>query len=423
MKKFLDIYLDILYRYSTSNYLNVIPDSYLQKISPNNVFGRIWISLKWVFRDIINPFRTIFIKNNINESNPSGKIWIFISSKNHYDSIGFLRESIKDSIIVVPHVRRLDIADFIFPYYLKIFYLVKLPVLWLGLLLQQQKIASRYFNFLFESIGVYEISIQNLKKYRPQAIIFANDHIIKHRALLLASEKLGIKNFYLQHATITKEYPPLKFDYALLEGKDAYEKYKYCGRIKSEIKFVGMPKFDDFVKKRKIKNKNKIEIIGIAINPFDDFIYVYQLIEKLNNDLPGVKIFLRLHPQEKRILNSDTLEFKYSNPHSEKAFEFLNSIDLLISGDSSIHLEAALLYCPSIIFGFNSENFIADYYEYVHNGLIPKANNLEDIVNKIKQYDFKFNINKIKHYNDVIGTEWEGRSKELIVNILNKCLN
>ena len=134
-----------------------------------------------------------------------------------------------------------------------------------------------------------------MKKLKPKAIIFANDHIIKHRALLLASKSLGIKNFYLQHASITKEYPPLKFDFALLEGKDALDKYMDCGEVSSEIKFVGMPKFDDFAKYKKDKKRSKIRTIGIATNPFDDFKYVNLLIEKLNNDfeqlwLQGTKI-------------------------------------------------------------------------------------------------------------------------------------
>lgn len=417
--KYINIYIDILYRYSTSNYLNIISKSYLEKISPSNLLGRLWISMGWIIRDSINPIRTLIIKNMRPEVNPKGKIWIFISSKNHFDSIGFLQKTLDNTIIVVPHSRKLEMTDYIFPYYFKLFYYIKLPILWIGLLYQHNNIAKRYFNFLFEAIGIYEISIKYLKKLNPKAIVFANDHIPKHRALLLAAKQLNIKTFYIQHASISNTYPPLSFDVALLEGKDSLNKYKLCGKIGSEVKFVGMPKFDGFVKHRK-EIRNNIISIGIAANPLDDLKYIYQLIHVLNLNFKRKRVCLRMHPQDKRTLQHNHLDYEISDPNKEKAFDFLRNIDFLISGESSIHLEAALLYIPSITFGFNDKNHVPDYYEYVKNGLIKKVHDMAEIIDIIRNNKYTVNVEKLKYYNDVVGTKWEGKSKDLITGIITK---
>ncbi len=129
MKKYINIYLDILYRYSSSNYLDVISKSYLEKISPSNIFKRLWICLVWLVRDITNPILTLYLKTRIREINPKGKIWIFVASNNHFDSIGFLKETLEDAIFVVPHIHKLEMTDFIFPYYFKVFYYFKFPFL------------------------------------------------------------------------------------------------------------------------------------------------------------------------------------------------------------------------------------------------------------------------------------------------------
>jgi CDP-glycerol glycerophosphotransferase (TagB/SpsB family) len=127
-----------------------------------------------------------------------------------------------------------------------------------------------------------------------------------------------------------------------------------------------------------------------------------------------------MHPQDKRIIRKGSVQFEYSNSNEESAFNFLSKIDLLISGDSSIHLEAALLHIPSIIYGFNKKNLIGDYYEYAKNGLVHHAQDDQEIVSKIETNDFNLNFDILKYYNAVSGTKWEGRSKELIIQTLKE---
>lgn len=76
--------------------------------------------------------------------------------------------------------------------------------------------------------GVYFISRLLFNFYgKPKAMVFSNDHTTLPRAFLKAAQDEGIKTIYLQHASVSKKipFPPLEFDYALLEGHDALEKY------------------------------------------------------------------------------------------------------------------------------------------------------------------------------------------------------
>ncbi len=51
------------------------------------------------------------------------------------------------------------------------------------------------------------------------------------------------------------------------------------------------------------------------------------------------------------------------------------------------------------------------------------TDNLNGIIEVIKINEFEINNEKLKYYNEVVGTEWEGKSKELIIQIINRFLN
>jgi CDP-glycerol glycerophosphotransferase (TagB/SpsB family) len=208
----------------------------------------------------------------------------------------------------------------------------------------------------------------------------------------------------------------------LLEGLDSLKKYEQCGESDSIIKLVGMPKFDDYINQKRDPDKD-IKNIGVAINPSDDQNEVFILLEELNKTFNSHKILLRPHPKDNRPLRSSKFRLDYSDSKSESAFDFLTGIDLLISGGSSIHLEAALLHIPCIMYGFNHEKEITDTYGYLRNGLVQKADNPETVIRLIKENNIKINIDKLSYYNAVLDTEWEGKSKELITNILTDFLN
>src|SRR5690606_29498036 len=139
---------------------------------------------------------------------------------------------------------------------------------------------------------------QKLKKYRPQAIVFANDHNADARAMLLAAKQLGIPTVYVQHSSVSHLFPPLAFDLSLLEGQDSLDKYRLCGPVQGRVEFIGMPKADKFVQHR---NRNQqVQTLGIACNLMDLTDEVQQLVRNISLDFPELRIQLRPHPRDKR---------------------------------------------------------------------------------------------------------------------------
>ena len=76
-----------------------------------------------------------------------------------------------------------------------------------------------------------------------------------------------------------------------------------------------------------------------------------------------------------------------------------------------------------MLYGFNKNNTYKDSYDYVENKLAHKADNEKDVVQLIGMNNLEVRREVVKYYNDVIDTEWEGRSQALIEQIINKCLN
>lgn len=411
-----DIYQDIVHIY-LSEWRLMLPKE-AAKQSPRSHLGKIKNIFTWFIRDLLNPVRTLIAKKKHIETSPKNKPWLFASSENHFKSLNIIKNHVQESIYVIPHIRNLDQTDFIFPYYTKIFYYpIAFYLIWA---LRKNKNIKFLYNHIFEAVGTYEISLQVLKKYRPAFIVFANDHIIKHRALLLAAKKLDIKTFYIQHASITKYFPPLKFDYSFLEGLDSLKKYQKIGKIDGEVTLVGMAKFDGYLRNRK-NHPTQTKTIGIATNTLDDINYVVDLIKYLIVKLKFVTIVYRSHPLDKRKLKELNSQVEYSDSKKSSPFQFIDGIDFLIAGDSSIHLESALMNCPSAIYAFNNNLKIFDVYDYLKTGLT-KHLIKKEIVEYIIKNRFKINPAAIKYYNEAYGSPWEGHSEEKILDEVNKCL-
>nr|MDA3831820.1 hypothetical protein [Spirochaetales bacterium] len=95
------------------------------------------------------------------------------------------------------------------------------------------------------SYGYYYLSCFWLKKYKPRLVVFANDHSFHPRTFRAASLDVNVKTLYIQHASVTANFPPLDFDYACLDGKDSLEQYRQAGSIQSTVFLIGMAKSSD----------------------------------------------------------------------------------------------------------------------------------------------------------------------------------
>ncbi|WP_051360107.1 hypothetical protein [Adhaeribacter aquaticus] len=416
-KKLVETYANILHIRFTDTFAN-LPPATLNQISRNNVLARLW----WVVQFLLGRLVLNLILPGAKNENITGKVWLYVLSKNNYESLRFIKEQLPEAVFVAGQNKDVGIyrrsVNRLSTRY-KIFYYYKFPILVWGLYKLKGKRALRFFDLIFLATGYYELSLRYLKKYKPNAIIFANDHNTDARALLLAAKKLKIPTIYIQHASVSTSFPPLQFDLSLLEGEDSLNKYRQCGSIKGAVKLIGMPKADSFLP---LKNTGTtIQNLGICANIIDDTQAIKELVEAVSRHFPELTITFRPHPGDRRdfsFINNINPSIIFSDGKQEQVFDFLIKQDALIAADSSIHLEATMLNILSLYYRFGTSNFTYDYYGFLKQNLIEAASDIKDLITKLEKY--KANrpevYQRAKYYNAILGSEFEGRSHELALN-------
>lgn len=270
--------------------------------------------------------------------------------------------------------------------------------------------------------GYYVVSRLWLRHYRPGVVVVSNDSAVFQRSLCLAAHHEGIPTVFIQHASASPLFPTLMFDFALLDGSDALETYErpHSGS-KTKIFLVGMPKFDRYY--GSINRKQRAESIGIGVNMLDPLENVKKLISQLRAHFPDAPMHLRPHPRENRMTMweelADEFNLSISNANAEDVFAFLSKVDLIIAGNSSIHVEAVMLNVYSITYNFQPHS---DYkaYSFVERGLSVQAADparVCAIFSELRQ-EKKSIRHKAKPYCATIGTHFDGLSSVLAAEII-----
>ncbi len=419
MKKWLAIYSNILYLHFSEGFYN-LPESAKNAVSPKNPILRL---LKVAGYTFVRLFGNLF-KSVEKPENLRGKVWLYVVSQNNYDSLKFIQEGLPDAVFVAGQsksigkynkvVQRLSLRR-------KLLYYYKFLPLYFEFLKSKKQTTLRFYDVLFDAIGFYEVYLQKLRKYKPAAIVFANDHNADARAMLLAARAAGIKTAYIQHASVSPIFPPLQFDLSLLEGQDSLDKYKLCGPVEGRVEFIGMPKADAYVS---FRNTNKqIKTIGIGGNLMDDIAVNEDLLRKLCTDFPEVNFILRPHPRDTRnfkVLAGISSRISISDSRTTPTFDYLRQIDVQISANSGIHLEAVLLNVWSIFYNMNPAENLHDYYGFIESGLIEAYVDYEGLKQLLQQHMHQKPevYLRAKYYNATVGTAYDGRSSELALQQL-----
>ena len=243
-----------------------------------------------------------------------------------------------------------------------------------------------------------------------------------HRILAQIATQVNIDTVYMQHASLSDNFSNLNIfnSYLLLEGEDSLIKMQKSGTVNKKIFLIGMPKFD--INFSKIKMTNKISNIGLCTNGMDDFDSYNNLIKIINDNYSNLNILLRPHPSDRRNLNWEMIAKKHKINYSDStkidSFNFFTEIDLLIAGDSSIHLEASLLNIPCIYFDTYEKNI--DWYGFKNNKLVHYADNISEIIRLIGKFknNFPKTRDKTKFYCDSVNTKFDGNSSSLAKSII-----
>ncbi|WP_022823626.1 hypothetical protein [Hymenobacter norwichensis] len=402
-----------------------LPARMLEPISPANPLKRLGKVLGYAaLRLVGNVFQPI--------RNPEplhNRVWLYVVSQNNYDSLHFLREARPDTVLVAGQskqigryqvqVNRLSLRR-------KLLYYWQFPLVIVGLMRTEGRRAWRFFDLIFNAIGYYEVYCRALRHYRPRAVVFANDHNDDARALLLACRREGVPTVYVQHASVSANFPPLAFDLSLLEGQDALDKYHQCGPIRGQTELVGMPKADEFLSE---KNLNPmVQRVGIACNVLDDTEALTTAIDYLLSQFPSLTFTFRPHPgdtRDFRFLQAQHPQLVFSNARQESVFEFLSKQDALIAADTSTHLEATLLNVASLYFRFGTHAVADDYYGYVAQGLVERARTLPELGALLLRYQQHKPLDlyrRAAYYNATLGTPEEGHSQQRAARLLAEWL-
>ncbi|WMX16022.1 hypothetical protein [Aureispira sp. CCB-E] len=417
----IEVYISIL-KFGFSGLLEATTPNVRAIFTAKTIWKK-WINI--IGRFFLLPIKEIYYRfkysKQISYTKIIGKPCLLITSENNRNTLNFIKQqekeavylasegyvSSKDDIVVLLH-RVIWFRIYLYPWMLWHFYKY------------YGKQALSYMDYVFKGVGQYEACLQFLEKYKPRYIVWANDHSIFPRALLMAAKTLEIPTIYIQHASVTPYFPPLDFDLSLLEGQATLDQYQSNGRVNGLVKFVGMPKFDSYINCR--NTKIRVQNIGVCSNKMDEQVVVETFLRELSNTFPTITITFRPHPADDTSFNIPNKVLRSTK--EENAFDFLKKQDLIIAGNTSIHLEAVLLNVVSIYYEFIPfEEDIRDMYRYCKNGLASHALDYEHLLELIKkEIEAKDTevYKKAAYYNAVLGTENEGKSGALAIQYINE---
>ena len=283
---------------------------------------------------------------------------------------------------------------------------------------EDKALILKYFTRLWTTYGLYKIAGEMLDKYNVKVLVLANDHNDINRCLIFNALEKGIKTVYVQHASVKRGFPRLDFTYSFLDGKESLEKYLYDGKPKGEVYLSGGVRFDSLYDKI-VKRNYETQRIGIAINMLDDFDKVKKLCLFLKNNNYH-DLILRPHPRYQH-LNTEWLiknNIAISNPKEESSFDFISKIDFMISNESAIHLDASIMYCPTVLYNM-SDTSLLDDYNFVKNYLVKLVNTEDELLKFIKNpREVMPTKETLQYYNASSNTHLEGKLGSMIAHFL-----
>lgn len=315
------------------------------------------------------------------------KPWVFCIGKNNYEATSFLKD--EGFSFTTDRNRPFQAEAMIFelPIQISVWsYFHYFPLL-LYLLRKEGRRTLSIADAVFASLGWYEAFIKTIRHFKPSAIIFSNDHSMLPRALFYAAKHCHVPTIYIQHASVSRYMPALDFDLSLLDGEDSLTKYRLKG-IKGITKLTGMPKFDAYLRYRKAAPPDTIKTVGVAFNTVDSLDRIREVILLLIAEPDFARINLRAHPKDTRdyqpMFRDLDSRIHFSDPLHERSFEFILTCDIILAGDSAIHLESKMLNIDSVYYNFSEGSGTYDLYGYIARGFVREAATAGEIVNEIK---------------------------------------
>lgn len=387
--------------------LNPVDDiSYIQEIKIRSSMFRIyWNHFKQIFR-------AFFTKDNL----CSAKICFYGVTINNQRSFSPLIPHLKSSYVNISSDECFAISKYMF---ISLFYIVPLIREYKRSdSTRKRKIISQKTKYLF-TYGKYIIAGNLLDKIQPKILILSNDHSCMNRCLLEQARSRGIKTLYVQHASVSSQFPRLSFNYSFLDSSMQFEMYGNTS-VKDSVVFLSGPCRYDYMSTFCGKHGT---YIGISINEFDDFDIVKDVCISLK-DRGNDKIIVRPHPSmgdwHKEWFLNNRIEF--STPAVQSPAEYLSSLKVQIANVSGIHLDAIMLHIPTILFSF-SKTKLQDIFGYISLGLVKEYYDIDTLSNAIINNDMLWPTEEtVRKFISSYNTSIEFKVGEFIAHICDSII-
>lgn len=277
---------------------------------------------------------------------------------------------------------------------------------------------------IYVNLAVFMASVKLFESYiqssKCEKIVLTNDHNIKPLGLLLAAKNKRVPSYYIQHASVSEVFPKLLPDVALLEGQQAVDTYRKIGSLAKVQQLVGIARMDGLLAYKKRCETEHISV-GICLKPYYSEGLLNELIAVVKKSKSVSRVVLRPHPgnSEKFYKFLESFDVEISNARQERPHEFIKKIDVMISGESSILLEAALMKVKTIYIDDGVAQF--DLYGFVKHGITTPVAAIQDIEREINSLSYEAveqHYQKCQYYCSTVNTANENKSKELILNYL-----
>ena len=280
---------------------------------------------------------------------------------------------------------------------------------------------ARFYEF-YKRLGQYIHYHQafDRSKEKIKGYIASNDHSGLSQVGFVAARRSGIPTIYVQHASVSEKFSPLKATLALLDGQDAKEKYLWAGPTDSKIHLIGSMKYDHHLNQPEMNEPG--ELVGVCIGmAYHDLNENLQLCQELEKN--GVPFCLRFHPLLSPLSKAAFIKAGWEvSPPDESALDFVFRCHTVISGDSNILLEAIILRRRPLYFASDGKG--VDYYGFVKKGVCEKTYfTYQEVIQGLNQeFDLSRHRKKASHFNAVLETDQEGKSTEKAMEIIETTL-
>jgi hypothetical protein len=209
-------------------------------------------------------------------------------------------------------------------------------------------------------------SYHNRKNVLPRIAVVANDHSFAQVGFAAAMESFGVPVVYIQHAEVSKIFPPLDFAAAILRNKVSLETYQIIGPVRGRT-FVVSRNPVSALYQRVLEPLPDQVVVGLYPTAQWELASLEAAISKLRHNPAVLDFFVKLHPRSNiKFTNAEAEYFRLRNATPDERH-------VGVAGNSSVVLDLLARGNP-VYQLFDLDELQPDYYGFKREGLAPAVN-------------------------------------------------